>query len=131
MAAPRKGGSPLSAISNKDISAYLDKVGIRHSYQGYRYLMLCLRAILDGEVDRFCIRTVFDYVGAQCDVASGQVDRAIRKAIRSSNAPIRNKEFLLRAADDLMLSADANAFVFGAAGKPTTDQASGPPTEPA
>ena len=109
----------LSKVSNKAISDYLSKEGILHANQGYRFLMLGIRAILDGEVDRYCIRAVYDYVAMQSNITSGQVDRAIRQSIRRTEHPVPNKEFLLRAADELALTADANAFIFETANNPT------------
>lgn len=103
----------MNTISNKAISDYLSDMGIYHSNQGYKYLMLCLRAILNGEVDRYRIQTVYDYVAMKNGILPEQVDRAIRHAIRKTPTPSTNKEFLLRAADELALAADANAFIFG------------------
>ena len=102
-------------ISNKAISDYLSNLGIYHSSQGYKYLMLCLRAILDGEVDRYRVQTVYDYVAMKNGTLPDRVDRSIRHAIRKATTPSTNKEFLLRAADELALAADANAFIFGTA----------------
>lgn len=108
----KRGGQLLSTVSNKAISDHLSKAGILHANQGYRFLMLGIRAILDGEVDRYCIRAVYDHVSRQSGVGPGQVDRAIRQAIRRTEKPVPNKEFMIRAADELALAADANAFIF-------------------
>jgi len=105
----------LSAVSNKAINDYLSKAGIYHSNQGFKFLMLGLRAILDGEVDRYCVQSVYDYVAIKSGVTAGHVDRAIRNAVRRAVDPVPNKEFLLRAADELALTADANAFIFESA----------------
>ena len=99
----------MGTISNKTISDYLDEKGIGHSRIGYRYLMMGLRALLDGKVDRCNVSAVYDYVSLATNVSPGQVDRAIRGSIRKSNSPVTNKEFLLRTLDDLRLSEDANA----------------------
>lgn len=108
----------MSTVSNKAISDYLTQRGIFHSSQGYRCLMLGIRSILDGAVDRNCAKAIYDYVAEKVGVKSGQVDRAIRHAIRKTAEPVPNKEFLLRAADDLAFSADANVFLFGSSAKP-------------
>lgn len=108
----------LSVVSNKAISDCLDRLGIYHSSQGYKYLMLGIRAILDGEVDRYCVKEVYDYVSKRVGVQAGQVDHAIRYAIRKTEDPVPNKEFLIRVADDLMLTADANVFLFESAERP-------------
>ena len=108
----------MSAVSNKAISDYLSKAGIFHSNQGYKFLMMGLRAILDGEVDRYCIQAVYDYVAIKSNVTSGTVDRAIRHAVRRTEEAVPNKEFFLRAADELALTADANAFIFESAKPP-------------
>lgn len=105
----------MSAVSNKAISDYLSKAGVFHSNMGYKFLMLSIRAILDGEVDRYCVQSIYDYVAMNNGVTPGQVDRAIRHAIRKTVDPVPNKEFLFRAADELALTADANAFIFESA----------------
>jgi len=102
----------LSAVTNKAISDYLSQKGIYHSIQGYKYLMICLRAILDGEVDRDCMKAVYEHVAAANGVSANRAEQAIRAAIRKTAEPVPNKEFLFRAADELALAADANAFIF-------------------
>ena len=88
-------------------------------FQGYKCLMLGIRGILDGTVDRNCAKAIYDYVAVKVGVKPGQVDRAIRHAIRKTAQPAPNKEFLLRAADDLAFSADAHAFLFGSSVEPS------------
>ncbi len=102
----------MSAVSNKAISDYLSEYGICHSSQAYKFLMLGIRAILDGTADRYCVKTVYECIAQQAGVTTGQVDSAIRLAIRKTANPIKNKEFLIRAADELAFTADANAFLF-------------------
>ena len=109
----------LSNVSNKAISDYLTQKGIFHSSQGYKCLMFGIRGILDGTVDRNCAKAIYDYVAVKVGVKPGQVDRAIRHAIRKTAQPAPNKEFLLRAADDLAFSADAHAFLFGSSAEPS------------
>ena len=109
----------MSVVSNKAISDYLTQKGIYHSSQGYKCLMLGIRGVLDGEVDSHCAKGIYDYVAEKVGVKSGQVDRAIRHAIRKTADPAPNKEFLLRAADDLAFSADANVFLFGPSAGPS------------
>lgn len=104
----------MSTVSNKAISDYLGEKGIYHSKLGYKYLMLCIRALLDGKVDRYRMQTLYDYVAANTGVQADQVDRAIRRAIRLTEDPVPNKEFLTRALDDLALTEDANASIFEA-----------------
>lgn len=102
----------MSKVSNKAISDYLSEKGICHSNRGYKYLMLGVRNILDGKVDRSRIQTVYESVAGMCGISSGQVENAIRLAVRKSTDPVSNKEFLLQASDELALTADANAFIF-------------------
>lgn len=102
----------LSDISNKVISDYLGEQGVYHSKLGYKYLMLSLRALLDGKVDRYRMLSVYEYVAAQSKVTPGQVDRSIRNVVRKTSMPVSNKEFLTRALDDLTLAADADAAIF-------------------
>lgn len=102
----------MSTISNETISNYLSKHEVPHSMLGYKYLMLCLRAMLDGAVNRYRMQSVYEYVAEASGVKPEQVDRAIRTTIRRTSAPAMNKEFLTRAYDELMLTADANASVF-------------------
>lgn len=109
----------MSTVSNKAISDYLSQKGIYHSSQGYKCLMLGIRAVLDGVVDRNCAKAIYDHVAEKVGVKPGQVDRAIRHAIRKTADPAPNKEFLLRAADDLAFSADANVFLFGSSARPS------------
>jgi len=110
----------LNAVSNKAISDYLSEKGIFHSKLGYKYLMLCIRALLDGKVDRYCMKSAYDYVATQAEIKPEQVERSIRQVIRRTEAPVPNKEFLTRALDDLALSEDANASIFGAVKTPDT-----------
>jgi len=102
----------LSAVSNKAISEYLSNLGIYHSSQGYKYLMLAIRAILDGDVDRYCAKAIYDHVSQKVGVTPDRINRSIRQALRKMDTPIPNKEFLIRAADELAFTADANAFLF-------------------
>ena len=102
----------MSAISNKAISDYLGGKGIPHSQVAYRYLMLALRAMVDGKVDRYHAQSVYDYVARNVGVRPEQIDRAIRYAIRKTETPVMNKEFLARALNDLLLAADENSSVF-------------------
>lgn len=102
----------MNAVSNKAISEYLSNNGIFHSSNGYKFLMLSIRAILDGAVDRKCAKAIYDYVAEQSGAQPGQVDRAIRHALRKAAVQLSNKEFLIRAADELAFTADANAFLF-------------------
>ena len=115
----------MNTVSNKSISEYLSKQEISHSHRGYQYLMLCLRAILDGKVDRSRVQSIYERVAEEGGLTAAQVERGIRHAIRKTSHPVSNKEFLLRAADDLALNADANAFIFEAVKPentgPTTD----------
>ena len=102
----------MSMVSNRAINDYLSEVGIYHSSRAYEFLLIGIRAILDGAVDRYRAGAIYDYVANQAGVKSDQVDRAIRQAIRKTASPISNKEFLIRAADELKFTADANAFLF-------------------
>lgn len=115
----------MSNVSNKAISDYLGKKGIYHSRLGYKYLMLCLRAMLDGKVDRYCMKSVYDYVAIETGAQYSQVDLAIRRAIRKTENAVPNKEFLMRAFDELSLSANADASIFDPASKPENAPASG------
>lgn len=107
----------MSAVSNKAISEYLSKFGIYHSSRAYEFLLIGIRAILDGAVDRYRAGAIYDYVAKQTGVQPDQVDRSIRQAIRKASGPVHvpNKEFLIRAVDELTFTADANAFLFGTA----------------
>lgn len=115
----------MSSISNKAISDYLGEKGIYHSRLGYKYLMLSLRAMLDGKVDRYCMKSVFEHVAVETGVKAAQVDLAIRRAIRKTEHAVTNKEFLTRAFDELSLSADADAPIFVQASNPANAPASG------
>ena len=99
----------MSTVSNRAINDYLSEVGIYHSSRAYEFLLIGIRAILDGAVDRYRAGAIYDYVANQAGVKSDQVDRAIRQAIRKTASPISNK---IRAADELKFTADANAFLF-------------------
>lgn len=102
----------MNTISNKKISDYLGKQGILHSKLGYKYLMLSLRAMLSGKVDRYRIQSVYEQVAAQTSVTPQQVERSIRNVVKKTAHPVTAKEFLMRALDDLLLEEDANATIF-------------------
>ena len=111
----------MNAVSNKAISEYLSNAGVKHSSNGYKFLMLSIRAILDGSADRNRAISIYEYVSIQSGALPGQVDRAIRHALRKAAVPLSNKEFLIRAADELAFTADANAFLF----EPAVPESSG------
>lgn len=102
----------MSCISNKAISDYLGEKGVSHAKIGYKYLMLAIRAMLDGKVDRYNVRSIYMYVSAQTGVHYGSIDKSMRTVLQKVPDPIDNKEFLNRALDDLLLSEDANAGLF-------------------
>lgn len=99
----------LSSVSNKAISDYITQKGIKHSSRAYVFLMCGIRALLDGKVDRYRVSSVYDYTANQYQVTYEQVDRTIRIAVRRCNTPSTNKEFLIRAMNELSLAADENA----------------------
>lgn len=102
----------MSCISNKAISDYLGEKGISHAKIGYKYLMLAIRAMLDGKVDRYNVRSIYIYVSTQTGIHYGSIDKSMRTVILETPTPVNNKEFLNRALDDLLLSEDANAGLF-------------------
>ena len=50
----------MSTVSNRAINDYLSEVGIYHSSRAYEFLLIGIRAILDGAVDRYRAGAIYD-----------------------------------------------------------------------
>lgn len=98
----------MGIISNKEINDYLEQKKVPHANRGYMDLLVGIRAMLDGKVDRYQMQSVYDYVASKRGVTSENVSRSMRKAIRLSDDCLPNREFMSKAVDELLFSADKN-----------------------
>ena len=90
----------------ENIVSYLDSVGLRHSLIGYRYLIAAIQ--FEMEDLRSCSKMMDTYeaVAVVFNTSRINVERSIRYAI--CPLQITNKEFILKAVDDLCSSLESS-----------------------
>ena len=102
----------MTTITNKRINDYLMEQGVPPAKSGYGYLFKVIRAILDGKVDRFVMKNVYEYVAMQEQTRPIYVENNIRRMLRkvgSINQPVvTNADFINKAINDLMFEVDPN-----------------------
>ncbi len=92
-------GKSAPDVRDSDINRYLDSSGIKHSLIGYKYLFTAIR--LGCESPRH-LKKIYDIYSTTAQIYETQincVERGIRFAI--SHLGLTNKEFILKAIDDL------------------------------
>jgi len=81
------------------IHFYLNKKKIKHSHIGYRYLVEAIFIGIESPMFLTKIMKVYERVAEIYHTDAGRVGRGIRYAV--SPLKMTNKEFILKAADDL------------------------------
>lgn len=102
----------MATVTNKRINDYLMEQGVSPVGKGYGYLFKVIRAVLDGKVDRYVMKTAYEYVSLQEQTRPVYVENAIRRALHkvgAINQPVvTNNEFICKAINDLMFEIDPN-----------------------
>jgi hypothetical protein len=88
-------------ITDAEINAYLDSKKVPHVTMGRTFLLEAIKEKLRTP-GWFLITEVYASIALKYDTTSGSVERAIRFAIMRTGEFITNKEFICRAADDLL-----------------------------
>ena len=100
----------MATVTNKRINDYLMESGVSPTGKGYGYLFKIIRAILDGKVDRYVMKTAYEYVGLQEQIRPVYVENTIRRTLHrvgSIGQPVvTNNEFICKAINDLMFEID-------------------------
>lgn len=88
-------------ITTVAINKYLDNMGVKHTYAGYKYLV---EAIMLGaeRTHAIGIMKIYDQIAQIHNTKSSLIERAIRSAITSFG--LSNKEFISKAVDDIIYS---------------------------
>ena len=83
-------------------SRYLDSKGVLHSLIGRRYLLEAITTCIEDNKVMINMGDIYNEIAAAHENASpSNVERCMRHAIRQSNSPIKNKEFICRAVYDI------------------------------
>jgi hypothetical protein len=83
-----------------DINRYLEQNGIKHALLGYRYLFAIIKIGVEDRVPLKSITDLYEKVAQTYGVEAYSIERAIRYSIKRRK--MTNKEFILKAIDDLV-----------------------------
>ena len=89
-------------ITSNTIQEYLNRMNVPHSLKGYLMLADGIELAIKNR-RRFVMGNIYIDVASQFDSTPSKVERAMRHAIGKTDAPCTNREFLTRAADELLL----------------------------
>lgn len=98
----------MSGIKRK-AATYLDKLGFKHSNQGFGYLVTAIALCAENPVLKNTMMELYASVGNVHVTTAARAERSIRHAIGCSNhgEHITNGEFICRAVDELITYAEA------------------------
>ncbi len=88
-------------ITTTAINHYLDNLGVKHTYTGYRYLVEAIRLGVECN-HAIGIMKIYEQIAQSHNTKSSLVERAIRSATNSFG--LTNKEFISKAIDDIIYS---------------------------
>lgn len=82
----------------------LSQTGLKHSGAGYKYMITCIKLIIESGDRSFMIRHIYEETAARYNVQWTTVERAIRIAIHRASddyKKLTNKEFISRIVDSI------------------------------
>ena len=83
----------MSAIPDRAINSYLNSYNIEHSNLGYTYLMDGIRMILDEDVERGKVSSLYRALADKYNTKPKYVEESIRRTIKRTDSKMTNKEF--------------------------------------